>query len=64
MSVWSSAGKQKFTPILDGKVDSSCWSATSRDANTQNGHDNVTVGLVYCQVNSFEPESTEPPLLL
>jgi len=63
MSVWSSAGKQKF--LLDGKVDVAAAGARLVEINTQNGHDNVTVGLVYCQVNSFEPESTvSPPLLL
>jgi len=49
----------EILPILDGKVDVA--TATQRlveIGNTQNGHDNVTVGLVYCQVKFSEPEST------
>lgn len=49
----------EILPILDGKVDVVAAGARLVEiANTQNGHDNVTVGLVYCQVSSFEPEST------
>ncbi len=53
----------EILPILDGKLDLATAGARLIDiANTQNGHDNVTVGLVYCQVNSCEPESTLTPL--
>ena len=49
----------EILPILDGKVDVAAAGARLVEiANTQNGHDNVTVGLVHCQVSSFEPEST------
>lgn len=51
--------EQEISPILDGKVDLATASQRLVEiANTENGHDNVTVGLVYCQVSSFEPEST------
>lgn len=46
----------ELLPVLEGKTDLA--SATSRlieIANTHNGHDNVTVGLVHCQVKANEP---------
>lgn len=46
----------EIVPILDGKVD--LVTASQRlvaIANSQNGHDNVTVGLVYCQVADIVP---------
>ena len=49
----------EILPILDGKINVvTAGSRLIEIANTQNGHDNVTVGLVYCQVSSSEPEST------
>ncbi len=48
----------EILPILDGKVDvATAGLRLVEIANTQNGHDNVTVGLVYCQVNSSEQKS-------
>ena len=48
----------EILPIIDGKVDvATAGLRLVEIANTQNGHDNVTVGLVYCQVNSSEQES-------
>lgn len=45
-------------PILEGKVDVATASQKLVEiANTQNGHDNVTVALVYCQVSFSEPKS-------
>ncbi|MCY7323572.1 MAG: hypothetical protein LH660_17650, partial [Phormidesmis sp. CAN_BIN36] len=41
----------EIVPILDGAVDLATASRRLVEiANTRNGHDNVTVGLVYCQV--------------
>ncbi len=54
----------EILPILDGKVDVATAGARLVEiANTQNGHDNVTVGLVYCQVSSCDPASTLSPSL-
>lgn len=54
----------EILPILDGKIDvATAGTRLVEIANTQNGHDNVTVGLVYCQVTSCEPESTLSPSL-
>ena len=54
----------EILPILDGKINVvTAGSRLIEIANTQNGHDNVTVGLLYCQVNSSEPESTVEPFL-
>jgi len=47
----------EILPILDG-IDVAAAGARLVEIATQNGHDNVTVGLVYCQVSSFEPKST------
>jgi protein phosphatase len=55
----------EILPILNGKVDvANAVARLVEIANTQNGHDNVTVGLVYCQVSSFDPESTVNPSLI
>ncbi len=49
----------EILPILDGKVDVATASQRLVEiGNTQNGHDNVTVGLVYCQVSYSEPGTT------
>ncbi len=41
----------EIVPILDGTVDLAVASRRLVEiANTRNGHDNVTVGLIYCQV--------------
>ena len=43
--------EDEIVPILDGVVDLATASRRLVEiANTRNGHDNVTVGLVYCQV--------------
>lgn len=49
--------KTEILPIFDGIDVGNTVARLVELANTQNGHDNVTVGLVYCQVKSFEPES-------
>jgi protein phosphatase len=52
----------EILPILEGKIDLA--TATERlveIANTLNGHDNVTVGLVHVQVQSEEPPTALPP---
>jgi serine/threonine protein phosphatase PrpC len=49
----------EILPVLEGQVD--LVTASKRLiqlGNTQNGHDNVTVGLVYCQVK--QPETGQP----
>lgn len=47
----------EILPILDGKIDvANAAQRLVEIANTQNGHDNVTVGLLHYQVNFFEPE--------
>ena len=49
----------EILPILDGKVDlATAGTRLVEIGNSQNGHDNVTVCLLYCQVSSFEPELT------
>jgi len=55
----------ELLPVLEGKTDLS--TATSRlieIANTHNGHDNVTVALVLCQVNFLEPDRINASALL
>mgnify|MGYP000259340312 CR=1 FL=1 len=52
---------QEILPVLDGKLDVA--TATQRlveIGNTQNGHDNVTVALVHCQVKFSEMQSLTP----
>ncbi len=55
----------EILPILDGQIDLPTAAARLIEiGNRQNGHDNVTVALVYCQVTPFrETKSTEvsPP---
>jgi serine/threonine protein phosphatase PrpC len=47
----------EILPILDGKLDlDSAGLRLVEIANTQNGHDNVTIGIVYCQVSASKPE--------
>jgi protein phosphatase len=54
----------EILPILDGKIDVATASQRLVEiGNTQNGHDNVTVGLVYCQVKFFEPSAKLNPSL-
>lgn len=44
--------QSEILPILDGRVDlKTAATRLIQIANTQNGHDNATVALVYCQVN-------------
>ncbi|WP_293109718.1 PP2C family serine/threonine-protein phosphatase, partial [Moorena sp. SIO3I6] len=57
----------EILPILDGQID--IKKAAERIielANTKNGHDNVTVGLIYCQVTPSQPSmpiQLSPPQL-
>jgi serine/threonine protein phosphatase PrpC len=54
----------EILPILDGKIDLATASQRLITiANTQNGHDNVTVSLVHCQIIEAKDE-TLPELLL
>ena len=54
--------RDEIVPILDGTVDLAIASRRLVEiANTRNGHDNVTVGLVYCQVTSNQ-RAIVPPL--
>ncbi|KAM3090191.1 PP2C family protein-serine/threonine phosphatase [Phormidesmis sp. 146-35] len=53
--VWDS----EIAPILDGNADLGIVSQRLVEiANTRNGHDNVTIGLVYCRVNRSESTPT------
>lgn len=55
----------EILPILDGKVDLATASQRLVEiGNTQNGHDNVTVALVHCQVKFSEPESKLSPSIV
>lgn len=46
-------------PILDGEVDLAHASRQLVEiGNTRNGHDNITVALVHCQINAREPETS------
>ncbi|MCA1992599.1 MAG: protein phosphatase 2C domain-containing protein [Coleofasciculus sp. S288] len=53
----------ELLPILDGQIDlPTAGERLVQIANSQNGHDNATVALVYCQVTpSQEPRSAQPP---
>ncbi|MDJ0737004.1 MAG: protein phosphatase 2C domain-containing protein [Nostocaceae cyanobacterium] len=54
----------EILPILSGKL--SVSEATNRlveIANTQNGHDNVTIALLHCQVPSSQPKISVSPSL-
>ena len=57
----------EILPILDGQIDVPTAAAHLIDiANRQNGHDNVTLALVYCQVTASgetKPTDLEPPQL-
>jgi serine/threonine protein phosphatase PrpC len=45
----------EILPVLEGKIDLAQAAARLIEiANTQNGHDNVTIGLLYCQVSAKE----------
>jgi protein phosphatase len=47
----------EILPILEGKVDvATAVQRLIEVGNTQNGHDNITVALVHCQVRGCEPE--------
>lgn len=47
----------EIAPILNGNVDLAAASQRLVEiANTRNGHDNVTIGLVYCQVSTNQQE--------
>ena len=47
----------EILPVLDKKIDLATAAAKLVEiANTQNGHDNVTVGLVYSQVRDNSPD--------
>ncbi|MBW4646414.1 MAG: protein phosphatase 2C domain-containing protein [Goleter apudmare HA4340-LM2] len=49
----------EILPILNGETDVANVAARLIDiANTRNGHDNVTVALVHCQVKYVEPSSS------
>lgn len=48
----------EILPILNGKDVATVGVRLVEIANTQNGHDNVTVGLVHCQVSFSEPSDT------
>lgn len=49
--------ESEILPLLDGKVDLATASQRlAQLGSTQNGHDNVTVSLIHCQINSAEPE--------
>jgi serine/threonine protein phosphatase PrpC len=42
----------EILPILDGRIDLPTAGARLIEiANTQNGHDNATIALLYCKVN-------------
>lgn len=48
----------QLLPVLDGKVDlATAVRQLVALANQQNGHDNVTVGLVYCQITTHPSAS-------
>ncbi len=53
----------EILPVLNGKDLASVGARLIDIANTQNGHDNVTVGLVYCQVSSSEPDEVPASLV-
>lgn len=48
----------EILPILDGKLDiATATRQLVEIGNTRNGHDNITVALVHCQVKISEPET-------
>ena len=53
--------QSELLPLLDGTIDIA--TATQRllaIANSRNGHDNVTIGLLHCQVRSQPAQATLP----
>ena len=45
----------EILPVLEGQIDlATAGSRLMEIANTQNGHDNTTIGLVYCQVREAQ----------
>lgn len=54
----------EILPVLEGKLELTKAAAKLIDiANTQNGHDNVTVALVYCQTSRSEEERKNSTVL-
>jgi protein phosphatase len=54
----------EILPILNQQLDVlSVTENLIEIANNQNGHDNVTIALMYCQIQYGEPESTLSPSL-
>jgi protein phosphatase len=52
----------EILPILDKNLDiATATEKLVEIANNQNGHDNVTIALVYCQVKYSEPQSVIKP---
>lgn len=50
--------ESEILPILNGKLDiATATRQLVEIGNTHNGHDNITVALVHCQVNISEPET-------
>lgn len=50
--------ESEILPILDGKLDiATATRQLVEIGNTHNGHDNITVALVHCQVNISESET-------
>ncbi|NEP58148.1 MAG: serine/threonine protein phosphatase [Symploca sp. SIO2G7] len=50
----------EILPILEGEIDlHTAGKRLIEIANTQNGHDNVTVALVHCRVNSLKNGQTQ-----
>lgn len=47
----------EILPILDGFDVATATEQLIEIGNTRNGHDNITVALVHCQVNTDEPET-------
>lgn len=47
----------EILPILDGYDVATATQQLIEIGNTRNGHDNITVALVHCQVNNDEPET-------
>jgi protein phosphatase len=54
----------EILPLLTEKSDiGNVTTALVSIANNQNGHDNVTIALVHCQVNYSEPKATLQPTI-
>lgn len=52
--------EEEILPVLDGKDLATVGTRLVEIANAQNGHDNVTVGLLYCRVSSSQPALEVP----